>query len=166
MPDHPEPVSLPALGQAATKLLSSANYSKIYQRSPDTNLPELTVPLATAEAALSTLNQLATVGEPKRVAEIIQRLFDMYPQSTVKRNVAEDWVRVLADEPLGAIWMAYDHAIRQPGKWMPSLGDFLQEVRVQSRLIVRRRRAISTAIRSHKMTGQPWENRNHLAANG
>lgn len=148
MPQQNDRTNLPALGQAATKLLSSQNFSGIYRRSETTNLPHLVVPLETAQAALSTLNQLAALGEPRRVAEIIQRLFDLYPQATVKANVAEDWVRVLAEEHLGAIWMAYDHAIRQPGNWTPSLGDFLQEVRVQSRIIANKRRAIQTAIRA------------------
>lgn len=60
---------------------------------------------------------------------IVKRLLAMYPQpKEMAGTVAEDWVRVLAEQPIASIWAAYEKTIRKPGQFAPSLGDFLQSV--------------------------------------
>lgn len=80
-------------------------------------------------ASLSTLNQLSQPGKLSDVARIIDRLLSLYPsRGEAPESVQEDWVRVLAEEPIASIWAAYEKFIRRPGQWAPSLGDFLSEV--------------------------------------
>jgi len=58
------------------------------------------------------------------VLAIVQRLLAIWPARDRKDSVAEDWVRVLSEEPLASVWAAYEKHIRMPGQWAPSLGDF------------------------------------------
>lgn len=86
--------------------------------------------------SLSTLQQLSALGDPMDITRIIQRLLALYPSKGERPDsVAEDWVRVLMEEPLASIWAAYEKQIRKPGQWAPSLGDFLQSVRVHARTV-------------------------------
>ena len=83
--------------------------------------------------SLSTLRQLSQTGEPLEVLAIVKRLLAMYPSKGDRPDsVAEDWVRVLMEHPVGSIWAAYEKHIRRPGQWAPSLGDFLQSVRLHA----------------------------------
>lgn len=83
--------------------------------------------------SLSTLRQLSAVGDPMDITRIIQRMLALYPSKGDRPDsVAEDWVRVLMEFPLASIWAAYEKHIRQPGQWAPSLGDFLQSVRLHA----------------------------------
>lgn len=88
------------------------------------------------KASLSTLRQLSALGDPLDITRIIQRLLALYPTKGDRPDsVAEDWVRVLMEEPLASIWAAYEKHIRKPGQWAPSLGDFLQSVRLHARTV-------------------------------
>lgn len=99
---------------------------------------------AKARATLSTLKPLVLPGEPRQVSKIVQRLLALYPgKGDQPDSVAEDWVRILKDEPLASIWAAYEKVIRRPGTFAPSPGDFLAEVRMHSSMVNRLRLSIS-----------------------
>lgn len=69
------------------------------------------------------------LGSELDVLEIVQRMLALYPQGKDRPDsVAEDWVRVLRDEPIASVWAAYEAQIRSTGQWAPSLGDFRARV--------------------------------------
>ena len=97
-----------------------------------------------ARATLSTLKPLVLPGEPRQVSKIVQRLLALYPgKGDQPDSVAEDWVRILKDEPLASIWAAYEKIIRRPGAFAPSPGDFLAEVRLHASMVNRLRLSIA-----------------------
>ena len=89
--------------------------------------------------ALSTLSSLGQPGEVMGVLMVVRRLLAMYPTQRGDQpdSVAEDWVRVLKEEPIASIWAAYEKTIRTPGQFAPSLGDFLQSVRDHAGMVRR-----------------------------
>jgi len=97
-----------------------------------------------AKATLSMLKPLVSPGEPVQVSKIVQRLLAVYPgKGDQPDSVAEDWVRILKDEPLASIWAAYEKTIRRPGTFAPSPGDFLAEVQKHAAMVNRLRLSIS-----------------------
>lgn len=86
--------------------------------------------------SLSTLNRLQAVGEAGAVSRIVSRLLDLYPsQGERSDSVVEDWVRKLQAYPIASIWAAYDRLIEQPGKFAPSLGDFIVKVKTHANTV-------------------------------
>lgn len=82
------------------------------------------------QASLSTLSRLQAQGSEADVSRICGRLLALYPsQGPRSESVVEDWVRKLISYPLASIWFAYDQCIEQPGRFAPSLGDFIQKVK-------------------------------------
>lgn len=67
-----------------------------------------------------------------QVLRIVQRLLALYPGKTLPDSVAEDWVRVLKDQPLASIWAVYERTIRRAGSFAPSVGDFYSEVKTHA----------------------------------
>ena len=94
-----------------------------------------TMPPEQARDTLSTLRPLASLGEPVQVLRIVQRLLALYPGKTLPDSVAEDWVRVLKDQPLASIWAIYERTIRQPGAFAPSVGDFYSAVKTHAETV-------------------------------
>jgi hypothetical protein len=62
--------------------------------------------------------------------ELTKRLFAHDPKwsTHASEEIYQDWARTLAPEGATFCMMAYDWAIRQPKRWTPSLGEFLQAV--------------------------------------
>lgn len=86
--------------------------------------------------SLSTLNQLLATGKPDEVARIVGRLLALYPDTRERPDsVVEDWLRKLLPLPLACIWTAYDAVIERPGKFAPSLGDFIGIVKQHMRRV-------------------------------
>jgi len=80
-----------------------------------------------------TLKQLQAVGSSADYARIIQRLVNLYPMAgDSPKSVVEDWVRKCQDFPLASVWCAYDAMIEEPGRFRPSLGDFLVKVKLHA----------------------------------
>ena len=86
-------------------------------------------------ATLSTLAPLASLGDRMQVLRIVQRMLALYPSKERPDSVAEDWVRVLQDQPLASIWAVYERTIRQPGQFAPSIGDFFSEVKTHAETV-------------------------------
>lgn len=84
--------------------------------------------------SLSILNRLRAKGEPAAIARIVARLMALYPlQGERPDSVVEDWVRKLQRFPLASIWVAYDRLIENPGRFAPSLGDFICQVKLHAK---------------------------------
>lgn len=81
------------------------------------------------------LRPLVSPGDAVQVLRIIQRLLALYPSKERPDSVAEDWVRVLKDQPLASIWAVYERTIRKPGQFAPSIGDFFTEVRSHADMV-------------------------------
>lgn len=81
------------------------------------------------------MRPLASLGEPVQVLRIVQRLLALYPGKTLPDSVAEDWVRVLKEQPLASIWAIYERTIRQPGAFAPSVGDFYSAVKTHAETV-------------------------------
>lgn len=132
-----DPAELATALQPLTGLLSQWRNTPTGQTLADSLTPEQ------RQTALSTLNGLSRQGEIGSVAMIVKRLLAMYPQpKEMASTVAEDWVRVLAEQPLASIWAAYEKTIRKPGQFAPSLGDFLQTVRDHAAMVSRIRLSV------------------------
>lgn len=86
-------------------------------------------------ATLSTLAPLASLGDRMQVLRLVQRMLALYPSKERPDSVAEDWVRVLQDQPLASIWAVYERTIRQPGAFAPSIGDFYSEVKTHAETV-------------------------------
>jgi hypothetical protein len=94
-----------------------------------------TMTLEERSRALSTLRPLGALGEPVQVLRIVQRLLALYPGKAPPDSVAEDWVRVLKDQPLASVWHVYERTIRQPGQFAPSIGDFYSAVKAHAETV-------------------------------
>ena len=119
-----------------TGLLNAYRAVPLGQKLGETMTPEQ------RSATLSTLRPLGSLGEPVQVLRIVQRLLALYPGKTLPDSVAEDWVRVLSDQPLASIWAIYERTIRQPGAFAPSVGDFYSEVKAHAETVEWVRRSI------------------------
>lgn len=95
-------------------------------------------------ATLSTLAPLASLGDRMQVLRIVQRMLALYPSKERPDSVAEDWVRVLEDQPLASIWAVYERTIRQPGQFAPSIGDFFTEVKTHAETVEWVRNSVAT----------------------
>ena len=124
-PPAPNPVAMDAALTPLTDLISA--WRKV---PPGQSLAKDMTPQEIQET-LSMLNQLASPGDPRQVSVIVGRMLKNFPGADrlQEDSVAEDWVRVLQDEPLASIWVAYEKHIRKPGAFAPSIGDFLTTVK-------------------------------------
>ncbi len=132
LPSVPAPATPAAMEAALTPLTALLNAYRevpLGQKLGDTMTPEQRA------STLSTLRPLASLGEPVQVLRIVQRLLALYPGKTLPDSVAEDWVRVLKDQPLASIWAVYERTIRQPGSFAPSVGDFYSEVKAHAETV-------------------------------
>ena len=136
------PPATPAAMEAAltplTGLLSAYREVPIGQTLGSTMSPEQRA------ATLSTLAPLASLGDRVQVLRIVQRMLALYPSKERPDSVAEDWVRVLEDQPLASIWAIYERTIRQRGQFAPSVGDFFSEVKAHAETVEWLRKSIAT----------------------
>ena len=78
---------------------------------------------------------------------MVKRLLAHYPRrGDVPESLAEDWVRILLDQPLLSIWECYEEQIRKATKWAPTAGEFLARVKVHANNISRTERALAASI--------------------
>jgi hypothetical protein len=123
VPAPATPAAMEAALTPLTALLSA------YRAVPIGQTLGMTMTPAQRAATLSTLRPLESCGDPMQVLRIVQRLLALYPGKTLPDSVAEDWVRVLKDQPLASVWAVYERTIRKPGSFAPSIGDFYSEVK-------------------------------------
>ena len=137
----PAPATPAAMEEALiplTSLLQSFREVPLGQTLGSTMTPEQRT------ATLSTLAPLASLGDRMQVLRIVQRMLALYPSKERPDSVAEDWVRVLQDQPLASIWAVYERTIRQPGQFAPSIGDFFTEVKNHAETVEWVRKSVAT----------------------
>ena len=111
-------------------------------------------PLEQPKPHYSTLMALNSPGTASQVTELLKRMFAMYPATQKKElSVAQDWLRILASQPLGAIWLAYEHFIRTEREFAPSAGVFLAKTDEQAKRIRIRLASLKEAIDNEKGQG-------------
>lgn len=107
----------------------------------------LAIPVEQAKQHYLTLMALNSPGTASQVTELLKRMFAMYPATQKKEmSVAQDWLRILASQPLGAVWLAYEHFIRSEREFAPSAGVFLAKTDEQAKRIRIRMASLKEAI--------------------
>lgn len=90
------------------------------------------------------LNSSGTAGQ---VTGLLDRMFALYPATShAGKSVAQDWLRVLVEQPLASIFHAYEKTIREERDFAPSLGVFLAKVDEHSKRIKSRIAILQEAI--------------------
>ena len=108
---------------------------------------KLVIPLPEARQHLSTLMALNSRGTAGQVKELLKRMFALYPATqNANESVAQDWLRVLVEQPLASIFHAYEKTIREERDFAPSLGVFLAKVDEHSKRIKVRLKMLTEAI--------------------
>lgn len=88
------------------------------------------------------------------MSALLDRMFALYPAtSKASKTVAQDWLRVLIEQPLASIFHAYEKTIREERDFAPSLGVFLAKVDEHSKRIKTRIKILKEAIENEKGTG-------------
>ena len=85
---------------------------------------------------------------------LLERMFALYPAtSKAGKSVAQDWLRVLTEQPLASVFHAYEKTIREERDFAPSLGVFLAKVDEHSKRIKTRLKILNEAIENEKGNG-------------
>ena len=85
---------------------------------------------------------------------LLERMFALYPAtSKAGKSVAQDWLRVLTEQPLASVFYAYEKTIREERDFAPSLGVFLAKVDEHSKRIKARLSILNEAIQNEKESG-------------
>lgn len=139
------PQSVTSLTKSLTSL--SLKHSRDGRKNVTQRVHTLAVPLEQAKQHYSTLMALNSPGTASQVTELLKRLFAMYPATQKKEmSVAQDWLRLISSQPLGAIWLAYEHFIRSEREFAPSAGVFLAKTDEQAKRIRIRLASLKEAI--------------------
>lgn len=98
-------------------------------------------------ATISLLRRLEANGTPTEMGRVIERMLRIYypPGKDIPESVKEDWLYVLADQPLASIYECYQRQIRSPAEWAPKPGQFLQSVHSHARNVQRIREKLEKA---------------------
>lgn len=81
-------------------------------------------------SSISILKSLSDKMGYMPALEITRRVFAHDPKwsTAASEEIFQDWARTLASKSAVFVMMAYEWAIRQPKRWTPSLGEFIQIV--------------------------------------